>query len=137
MKTRFQISTLVLPAIVIAGWIAGTALASTLAYNYDAAGRLVTASYAANTNFIYAYDAASNLRLSAAPTPALVMDPPAAGQVTLTWPAVPAGYVLQRSLVLGTGANWINTGITPVLSGNLLTASVPVGSQAAFYRLMK
>lgn len=55
------------------------------------------------------------------------------GQVTLTWPAGTAGYVLEFTPQLGPGATWQSA--TPAPSGNTFTT--PSNQSLRFFRLRK
>ena len=54
-------------------------------------------------------------------------------QVTLTWPAEAAGYVLEFTPVIGEAANW--QPVTPAPAGNSFTT--PFNQPLRFYRLRK
>lgn len=123
-------------AVVAVGVLAlvWRSLGSTINYTYDGAGRLTSASYTALTNVSYVYDNAGNLLLETAPRPAILIGSVSAGEVTLSWPALPAGYVLQRATSLAAG-DWSDLAVTTTQAGGMFMAAVPAGSAAAFYRL--
>ncbi len=119
----------------VLGWRLLYASASTIHFTYDPAGRLVLADYGSNRTASYAYDNAGNLLLSSAPSPGIIIASLTNGQLTLLWSALPAGFTLQSATVLGSDANWADTGLKPVAAGGLLSVTVPVGPGATFYRL--
>jgi hypothetical protein len=116
-------------------FVALRASSSTVNYTYDGAGRLIHADYGSSTNINYIYDNAGNLLVGSAPGPALLVGPLVGGQLTLSWPALPAGLILQRATALGP-ANWADaTVLSQTQSGSLVVATVSVGPSAAFFRL--
>jgi YD repeat-containing protein len=115
----------------------GHALASTVSYTYDPAGRLITADYGGGKSASYAYDNAGNLLQSSTPAPGLIIGPLVSGQFTLSWPATPGGFVLQSAGSIGPSAVWNNVGLTPVLTGNLYSVILTPATPATFYRLKK
>ena len=125
----------VICAVLLAMW-SPAADASTISYTYDPAGRLVAADYGANKTTSYVYDNAGNLLQSARPAPGLIILGLTGTQLTLAWPAIPGGFVLQSATAIGSGAQWINVNATPSQSGNLNTVTVNVNG-ASFYRLKK
>ncbi len=137
MKTKRQYLSYLLSGAMLAGALARCAWGGTATYAYDSAGRLTSGSYGVNTNISYAYDAAGNLLLASAPTPAILAAPQNGRQLTLYWPALPAGFVLQTSAALGPGASWSDVVFSqqPVQVGNLMVVTLSIGSQTAFYRL--
>ncbi len=135
MKTFRFFSGVCLLALSLVFWLARAAFSGTVNYTYDGAGRLISAQYSAATNIAYAYDNAGNLLLSSAPGPAILIGAVSAGQVTLSWAAHPAGYVLQRATALGEPTDWTDVSVTTTNLGPLVVATVPAGPGAAFYRL--
>jgi hypothetical protein len=59
----------------------------------------------------------------------------AGGNLQLTWPAFPPGYVLETSSLLSAGAVWTVVPQTPVTLGGYSTVSLPASGAGAFYRL--
>jgi hypothetical protein len=55
----------------------------------------------------------------------------------MTWPASATGFAVQTSASLGSSASWGPVSATPVLTNGLNEVTVPIGSQAAFFRLKK
>ena len=123
--------TLCVAVLNISPW----ANASTISYTYDPAGRLVSADYGGNRTTSYAYDNAGNLLQSSQPTPGITILDVSANQLTLTWPASPTGFILQRAASLGPGNQWTDAGLTPSLVGNLYVATIQIGAQSTYYRL--
>jgi hypothetical protein len=58
-------------------------------------------------------------------------------QVVLSWPALPAGFVLETSTSLGPAAIWSPVPGAPVLSGELLTLVLDTPTWTVFYRLSR
>lgn len=137
MKTKRQFIGLVLTAIVLGGSVERAVLGGGIHYTYDTAGRLVLANYGAGHSASYAYDDAGNVLLSSAPAPAIVVGPLTAGQLTLSWPATPAGLALQKSPTLGPTASWSAVTAEQTQNGNVISVNVSVGDGAEFYRLQK
>ncbi|MBI3415999.1 MAG: RHS repeat protein [Verrucomicrobia bacterium] len=121
----------------VAGWAIHSLIGGPTSYTYDPAGRLVSADYGAGKSASYAYDNAGNLLQSSQPAPGLLIGALAGNQVTLSWPAASAGFVLQTSPSLGSGAQWIDVSVTPAAEGNLSVVTINVGSETQFYRLRK
>ena len=96
-----------LAVLLLAG--AAMSYASSVAYTYDPAGRLVTADYGANRTASYAYDNAGNLLQTATPTPGLTIKL-SGNLLILSWPISPAGFGLFSSSSLGAGAPWSSVG---------------------------
>ena len=119
--------------LVMWGHVAG---ASTISYTYDPAGRLVAADYGMNRTTSYAYDNAGNLLQSARPAPGFIILGLTGTQLTLAWPAIPGGFVLQSATAIGSGALWINVNAISTQSGNLKTVTLTVNG-TSFYRLKK
>lgn len=137
MKTKRQIIGLLLAAIIL-GLPQGRALlGGGISYTYDAAGRLLSANYGAGHTASYAYDDAGNVLLSSAPGPAIVVGPVIAGQLTLSWPAIPAGFALQKSPTLGPTASWSAVMAAQTQNANIISVNVSVGEGTEFYRLQK
>ncbi len=111
--------------------------ASTIAYTYDPAGRLVAADYGAGKSASYAYDNAGNLIFSSQPSPGLLVSRSSASQINLVWPAAPGGFVLEGSPTLGADAVWTSVGATLTSSGNFWTATISIVGSVQFYRLHK
>jgi hypothetical protein len=57
--------------------------------------------------------------------------------LVLSWPASTAGYQLESTTSLETGAVWVSVPITPVVVGNEQTVTVDATSPAQFIRLRK
>lgn len=110
--------------------------ATSITYNYDSAGRLVSADSGSGKSISYSYDNAGNLIQSSQPGPGILIAVISGNQVQLTWPASPAGYRLQSSPALGTSANWTDAPGTPTLIGDRYTLVVNRGA-TTFYRLVK
>ena len=55
--------------------------------------------------------------------------------LSLTWPAQPAGFQLQASPNLSS-TQWTNVPVTPVSQGNSLTVTLPIGPGTKFFRLI-
>ena len=111
--------------------------ASTIAYTYDPAGRLVAADYGGGKSASYAYDPAGNLLQTAAPSPGFALGPVVNHQLSLWWPAYPGGFTLESSMTLGSGAPWTMVTPVPVLIGNQYGGPINVGSGVQFFRLRK
>jgi hypothetical protein len=137
MKTKQQFIGLLLAAIVLGGPLGRALLGGGITYTYDAAGRLLSANYGAGHSASYAYDDAGNMLLSSAPSPAIVVGPLIAGQLTLSWPAIPVGFALQKSPTLGPTASWSAVTAAQTQNGNIISANVSVGDGTEFYRLEK
>jgi len=137
MKPRQVSSPAALWVVVLAFITVMRGSGSTQNFTYDEAGRLVSANYNAATNLSYAYDPAGNLLLASAPRPAIIATPQPSRQVTLSWPALPAGYVLQSSPALGQGESWSNVNLSqqPAQIGNLMVVTLTIGPEALFFRL--
>ena len=104
-------------------------------FSYDAAGRIVAADYGGGKSISYAYDHAGNLVQWFQPAPGIVVDSLAGSQLTLFWPAAPAGFRLQSTSALGASAVWSDVLVTPVQMGNLNLVTVTVAG-TTFFRLM-
>jgi Glycosyl hydrolases family 43/Concanavalin A-like lectin/glucanases superfamily len=61
----------------------------------------------------------------------------AASGWNLTWPAYPAGFVLETSPTLGAGANWTPVASSPVLNNDYWWFTIPVTNTVRFYRLRR
>ena len=107
-----------------------------LSYTYNPAGRLVSVAYGTNQAISYAYDPAGNLVHASMPSPSLRCSAADHGQVTLTWPAWPEGFVLEVAERLGPGARWQPANGTLTRAGDLYHATLAIGP-TAFYRLRK
>ncbi|HEY5044089.1 MAG TPA: RHS repeat domain-containing protein [Verrucomicrobiae bacterium] len=111
--------------------------ASSVAYTYDAAGRIVAADYGAGKSISYAYDNAGNLIVSSQPSPGLLVSRPSASQIALFWPVAPSGFNLYFSGTLGAGAQWNLSGAIPFQTGDLNVVTQALGPFNTFYRLQK
>ena len=111
--------------------------ASTIAYTYDPAGRIVVADYGGGKSTSYAYDNAGNLIVSSQPAPVLLVSRPSAGQINLFWPAAPGGFNLYSSGSLGAGAQWNFSGAIPAPAGDFNLVTLPLNPVTTFYRLQK
>ena len=111
--------------------------ASTIAYTYDPAGRIVAADYGSGKSISYAYDNAGNLVLSSQPAPTLLVSRAPAGQINLFWPAAPTGFRIYSSGSLGTGAQWNMSAATSFPVGDLNVVTQTLGPTNTFYRLQK
>ena len=111
--------------------------ASTIAYTYDLAGRIVAADYGNGRSISYAYDNAGNLLLSSQPAPGLLVSRASASQISLAWPVAPGGFGLYSSGSLGTGAQWNFSGAIPTPAGNLNVTTQAFSPHNTFYRLQK
>ena len=104
-------------------------------FSYDAAGRIVAADYGAGKSISYAYDHAGNLVQWSQPAPGIVVGLLAGNQLTLSWPAAPAGFRLQSTSALGPGAVWSGVPVAPVQTGNLNFVTVTTAG-TTFFRLI-
>ncbi|MDH7503754.1 MAG: immunoglobulin domain-containing protein [Verrucomicrobiota bacterium] len=81
-----------------------------------------------------------NLRIGALPVavqnPSLQIQR-SGNAVIVSWPASATGFKLVTSSVIGTGAAWIDTGITPTQNGDRLTVTITPSEAARFYQLKK
>ena len=126
----------VFPTLLAA--LALSASARVISYTYDPAGRLISADYGTGKSISYAYDNAGNLLQLSQPAPAIIVGSLVGNQLTLSWPASPAGFILETSLTIGAGAVWsTNVGAAPIANGDFLTVTLPVSGIAQFYRLRK
>jgi len=116
---------------------AATSHASSIAYTYDAAGRIVAADYGSGKSTSYAYDNAGNLIVSSQPSPGLLVSRPSASQIALFWPVAPGGFVLYSSGTLGAGAQWNISGAIQSQTGDLNVVTQAVSPFNTFYRLQK
>jgi YD repeat-containing protein len=116
---------------------AATSYASSVAYTYDAAGRIVAADYGTGKSTSYAYDNAGNLIVSSQPSPGLLVSRPSASQINLFWPVAPGGFVLYSSGSLGAGAQWNISGAIQFQMGDLNVVTQALGPFNTFYRLQK
>ena len=128
------VSAVCMMLLSIAGSDSG---ASTIAYTYDAAGRIVAADYGTGKSTSYAYDNAGNLIVSSQPSPGLLVSRPSASQISLFWPFAPGGFMLYSSGSLGTGAQWNLSGAAQFQTGNLNVVTQALGPANRFYRLQK
>lgn len=124
-----------LAVLLLAGTV--TNCAASIAYTYDAAGRIVAADYGAGKSISYAYDNAGNLLQSSTPSPGLVIGPIVNGQFSIAWPSAPGGFVLESTPPLGGVAIWSPVGVVPtqVVNRNVVTLSVTPTNK--FFRLHK
>ena len=113
------------------------ASASSVAYTYDAAGRIVAADYGVGKSTSYAYDNTGNLIVSSQPSPGLLVSRSSASQIALFWPAAPVGFLLYSSGSLGAGAQWNLSGAIQFQMGDLNVVTQALGPANAFYRLQK
>jgi hypothetical protein len=60
---------------------------------------------------------------------------PAAGSITISWPAPSTGFLLQQT-VDGTLTNWANVPVTPVVSNYYNFVTVPASSNLTIFRLV-
>jgi YD repeat-containing protein len=111
--------------------------ASTIAYTYDPAGRLIAADYGNGKSTSYAYDNAGNLLQSSQPSPGLVIGPIVSGQFTLAWVSAPGGFVLESTTALGPGAVWSLVTAPTNQIGDRIVVTLPVQPSNTFYRLHK
>ena len=116
---------------------AATSFASSVAYTYDAAGRIVAADYGAGKSTSYAYDNAGNLILSSQPAPGLLVSRASASQINLFWPVAPGGFNLYSSGSLGANAQWNFAGAIQFQMGDLNVVTQVLGPHNTFYRLQK
>jgi hypothetical protein len=56
--------------------------------------------------------------------------------VVIRWPASATGYGLQSSASLS-APNWIPSPTAPVVDGNFLKLTAPIGSGSQFFRLIR
>jgi len=87
----------------------------------DASAKVVSASYQTGS-----------LQVGGVDWPQLAISQ-SAGSITLSWPSSPTVLAAQWSTNLG--ANWTNTGGTPVTKGASLFLTLPAPSNTAFCRL--
>jgi len=132
-SSSFLVRALLLLPFALLVWN-GAANASTIAYTYDPAGRIVAADYGADKSTSYAYDNAGNLLQSSQPAPGITVVSLIGNQLTLSWPANPGGFVLQRANSINPGAQWNNVGVTNTPSGNFNSVTLTVNA-TTFYRL--
>ncbi|MCL4177901.1 MAG: hypothetical protein KJ072_09165 [Verrucomicrobia bacterium] len=59
------------------------------------------------------------------------------GNLELSWPVSAAGFGLESTLTLGTGADWTPVPAQPVVEGDRLKVSVAADGAEAYYRLKK
>jgi YD repeat-containing protein len=111
-----------------------TSYSSSVAYTYDAAGRIVAADYGSGKSTSYAYDNAGNLLQSSQPMPGITVISLIGNQLTLSWPINPGGFVLQSASSLNPGAQWNNVGVSYAPSGNFNFVTLTVNA-TTFYRL--
>lgn len=119
--------------------VAATGLlsAGTITYTHDPVGRLVSADYGAGTTISYAYDNAGNLVQFSQPSPGLAPGPIVNNEFTLSWPAAPAGFVLEMSATLGPAAVWQPVTIAATPAGNQYVVRLPLAGHTTFFRLHK
>lgn len=60
----------------------------------------------------------------------------AGSNLVISWPSA-AGFVLQSSTQLGSGASWANVTTQPATSNGVSTVTVPLGTGTQFYRLRR
>jgi YD repeat-containing protein len=137
MKTKQQLVGSLLAALLLVGPVIRLASGGGVTFTYDSAGRLLLANFGAGHSASYAYDNAGNLLLSSAPAPGIIIGPLVAGQLTLSWPALPSGFVLQKSATLGPTASWSTVTARTNQVGNLITVIIAVGPESDFYRLQQ
>jgi YD repeat-containing protein len=111
--------------------------ASSVAYTYDAAGRIVAADYGGGKSISYAYDNAGNLVLSSQPAPGLLVSRASANQINLFWAAAPGGFGLYSSGSLAAGAQWNFSGAIQFQTGDLNVVTLTLNPYNTFYRLQK
>ena len=58
-----------------------------------------------------------------------------AKNIVLSWPAAPAGYTLQSTASLKTGATWTPVLTAPTVSNGIATVTIQVGAGTQFFRL--
>ena len=93
---------------------------------------------AGNVGNSYAAFEYSQYGPSATETPSPRLTVSSAGQtVVIAWPASAAGFQLQQSPQLGTGAAWTAVSTAPVVSGDVNEVTVTPGPGALFYRLAR
>jgi hypothetical protein len=69
--------------------------------------------------------------------PTITATPGAGNTLVFSWPSADAGYTLESTSQLGTGAQW-NAVTEPVIpNGNQNTVTVPTTGNARFFRLQK
>ena len=111
--------------------------ASSFAYAYDAAGRLVSVDSGGNKTLSYAYDPAGNLLQSSSPTPGLIVSVLSSTQLKISWPMSPGPFVLESAGTIGPGSSWTTVPGTPTLIGDQFVLTVPRNTATTFYRLQK
>lgn len=136
MNTIKQLSCYSILAVLLL-FMASTSHASSIAYTYDAAGRIVAADYGGGKSTSYAYDNAGNLIVSSQPSPGLLVSRPSASQIALFWPVAPGGFLLYSSGTLGAGAQWNISGAIQFQTGDLNVVTQGLGPANTFYRLQK
>ncbi|HRY47059.1 MAG TPA: hypothetical protein P5186_03340 [Candidatus Paceibacterota bacterium] len=57
--------------------------------------------------------------------------------LVISWPASAAGFALQSTALLGSGANWTAVATPPTTADGVNSVTVPVTGQAQFFRLIK
>ena len=90
-----------------------------------------------SAGYLYLADSANNAIRTTRVVPPLLQFFVAANQLVLTWPASPAGFVLETAGTLSPGALWtpLTNGITK--AGDNLVLTNNLTGTAAFYRLHK
>ncbi len=86
----------------------------------------------ANTTGAYFRDLTGFMAPPAAPTIQVAVQ---GGNFVLTWTTTDPAFVLQSSATINTG--WLDDPVAHVVAGDTHTVTVPIGSGAKFYRLMK
>ncbi|HZM04286.1 MAG TPA: RHS repeat domain-containing protein [Candidatus Saccharimonadales bacterium] len=117
-SSSFLVRALLLLPFALLVWN-GAAVASTITYTYDPAGRIVAADYGSGKSTSYAYDNAGNLLQNSQPTPGITVVSLIGNQLTLSWPANPGGFVLQSASSINPVAQWNIVSVTNTPSGNL------------------
>jgi uncharacterized repeat protein (TIGR01451 family) len=83
-------------------------------------------------------DNVSTLVTSVAPNPAVLqIAGAAANQVRLSWPLAATNFVLQSAMALGPAASWQAVNVTPVVSGDQKSVTVPNSGGSGFFRLVR
>lgn len=98
------------------------------------------AGFAVSGNYAYFgidYSGLVIARLSNAPEPPRLEIARSGTQVLLSWPASAGNFVLETSLLLGSGNTWAPVSVGVTTNGNKLTATVESSGRSAYYRLRK
>jgi hypothetical protein len=88
------------------------------------------------TSHVYLLAATLNAGTTGGGEPALQVARVKATTLRISWPAA-EGFRLQTSTTVGSGAQWGDSNATVQNAGGVMSAEVPTGGQASYYRLIK